>query len=130
MELEILGNLEHEGIIGVVEAYTQEGVVDMVLELCKISLQFDIDSRFEPAPMTLRWKRQTFYFQPGVSLLGVLISFQTQMSLTAFGCSKRNRLQKQPKTRCFSAHLILKGRQEAIRAPLIMGHCFDHASDL
>lgn len=51
VELEILGNLEHEGIIGVVEAYTQEGVVDMVLELCKISLQFDIDSRFEPAPM-------------------------------------------------------------------------------
>ncbi|CAK9003944.1 unnamed protein product [Durusdinium trenchii] len=39
VELEILGNLEHEGIIGVVEAYTQEGVVDMVLELCKISLQ-------------------------------------------------------------------------------------------
>ena len=38
--------------MSIVEAYSQDGVVDMVLELCQKSLQFDMDSRLEPAPMT------------------------------------------------------------------------------
>lgn len=52
VEAQILRDLHHDGIVSIVEAYSQDGVVDMVLELCQKSLQFDMDSRLEPAPMT------------------------------------------------------------------------------